>query len=460
MLRPEIEARLRDNAAVVEKAASAALRPDPRMKLSDWAAKYRVVAEDSSVLSGPWSNEVSPELVEIMDRLSPDDPCAEVKLAKCAQSGGSEVGGNWLCFIMHKTPGPAMYIGPTVAAAKDWRVEKLDPTIQVSDVLNPAKGGVVYAQKSRSGEGSTSARLRFRGGFILFAGANSAATLRQHSIRFMVRDDRSKWTKDAEGEGDPRSLSDQRLKTYRRFGLSKVFDISTPVAKGEDIDREYEASDKRRFYVACKNDDCGTIHDLVWEDIAREKTAPFRCRWYCPVCKTEHADSDKRVMKSLARGATWIPTIADADGVVPPKSMRRAEAAGWRAPFETRHDHSYVITGEITTFETWDELARQAERLRRLAADQDDPAAAEQLLRMAREYERLAALVKDEKADPTAARSRVGSALMVARLTKLDEAVLKCDASDARPTRPTRSCSADSRRWRCRCARTSDGSAD
>lgn len=359
MLRPEIEARLKDNAAVVDKAAAAALRPDPRMRVSEWAATHRVVAEDSSVLSGPWSNDVSPELTEIMDRLSPDDPCAEVKLTKCAQSGGSEVGGNWLGFIMHKTPRPAMYIGPTVKAAKDWRVEKLDTTIAVTDVLNPAKGGVVFSQKSRSGEGSTSERLRFKGGYILFAGANSAATLRQHSIRFMVRDDRSAWTKDAEGEGNPKTLSDARLKTYRRFGLSKVFDISTPVAKGEDIDHEYEASDKRRFYVACKNDACGTIHDLAWEDISREKAAPWRCRWYCPVCKTEHRDSDKPVMKAPARGATWIPCVPDADGVVPPKSMRREEAAAWRAPHEHRHDHSYAITGEITSFETWDELARQ-----------------------------------------------------------------------------------------------------
>lgn len=359
MQRAEIAARLKANAAVVVKAASSGLRPDPRMKLSAWAQDFRVVSEDSSVLSGSWRNDVSPELVEIMDRLPPDDPCAEVKLMKCAQSGGSEVGGNWLGYIMHKTPGPAMYIGPTVKAAKDWRVEKLDTTIAVTDVLNPAKGGVVYAQKSRNGEGSTTDRMRFKGGFILFAGANSAATLRQHSIRFMVRDDRSKWTKDAEGEGDPRKLSDQRLKTYRKYGLSKVFDISTPVDKGQDIDREYSASDQRRFYMACKNDACGHISDIVWEDIKRNKEAPFHCRWFCPACKTEHSDADKPVMKSLARGATWIPAIPDADGVVPPATMHRDDAEKWRTPHEMRHDHSYVITGEMTTFETWDELARQ-----------------------------------------------------------------------------------------------------
>ena len=358
-LREYSDARIKANGHIVETTAATALRPDPRKRVSEWAAEERVVSAEASVLPGPWSNDVAPELVEIMDRLSPDDPCENVIHVKCAQSGGSEVACNWIGYIAHKTPGPGMYVGPTVSAAKDWRVEKLDPTIAVTDVLNPLKGGVVSTQKSRSGEGSTASRLRFKGGYILFAGANSAATLRQHSIRFMVRDDRSAWTDNAEGEGDPKSLSDKRLKTYRRFGLAKVLDISTPVMKGADIDRDYMASDQRRFYMACKNDDCGMITDVRWEDIQKNKTPPYRCRWFCPSCKTGHIDADKPEMKSLARGACWIPTVPDADGVVPPLTMHRNEAAAWRAPHEARLDHSYSQTGEITSFETWDEIARQ-----------------------------------------------------------------------------------------------------
>lgn len=147
MLRSYSEQRIRANGQIVRKAAAAALRPDPRLRVSQWAAKHRVVSAESSVLPGPWNNDISPELVEIMDRLSPDDPCDTVTLIKCAQSGGSEVGCNWLGSIMHTTPGPAMYVGPTVKAAKDWRVEKLDPTVDATDVLNPGKGGVVRAQK-------------------------------------------------------------------------------------------------------------------------------------------------------------------------------------------------------------------------------------------------------------------------------------------------------------------------
>ena len=275
---------------------------------------------------------------------------------KASQSGGSAAAENWIGFIMHKAPGPAMYIGPTVKAAKDWRVEKLDPTIAATDVLNPLKGGVVSPQKSRSGDGSTADRVRFKGGFLLLAGANSAATLRQHSIRYMVRDDRGGWPADAEGEGDPKSLSDQRLKTYRSFGLSKVFDISTPVDKGSDIDREYEATDKRRYYVACLG--CGAISDLVWEDIAKNPDPPYHCRWRCPLCRREHVETDKPEMKRPERGACWIPTAPDANGVVPPKTIRPEEIARWRYRDCGRYTPGYHLTGEIAAFERWENIAK------------------------------------------------------------------------------------------------------
>lgn len=361
---PEVEARLRANAAVASTSLAAGFRPDPRMLVSEWAEEYRIVPDTGS-LPGEWSNKVAPYLVEIMDRLSPDDPCEGVVVMKPSQSGGSAVAENWLGFIMHMAPGPAMYIGPTVKAAKDWKVEKLDPTIEATDVLNPAKGGVVAPQRSRSGEGSTAERLKFRGAFLLFAGANSAATLRQHSIRYMVRDDRSGWTDDADGEGDPRSLSDKRLKTYRVFGMSKVLDISTPLYKGADIDRDYEAGDRRRWYAACKA--CGDLTDFDWEDVTRNEAQPYRCRVTCPSCGEIHTDSDREAMYDPDRGACWVPSAPDADGVVPPKTIARAEIGEWRDRHTGRYTPSYAITGLMSVFERWDMIAQEED------AAGDDP---------------------------------------------------------------------------------------
>jgi len=354
--RTDSDRRIRGNGRVVYRGAANGIRPDPQEKVSNWAEAFRIVPEIGAV-PGPWRNDVGPYLIEPMDALSPDDPCERVVIIKPSQSGGSAVGENWLGFIMHRAPGPTMYVGPTVQAAIDWYQEKLEPTINATPVLSPARGGTVAPKRSRSGEGSTTKRVRFAGGFLLLSGANSAATLRQHSIRYMVRDDRSAWTDNADGEGDPKDLSDARLKTFRVFGLAKVLDVSSPKLKGADIDADYELGDKRRYYMACKR--CGDLTDFVWEDIQKNDAAPFRCRLICPSCGMVHYEGDKANMISVASGACWIPTAPDADGEVPPKTIARGDIDAWRHRHTGRFIKSYAITGEFNIFERWDNLAQR-----------------------------------------------------------------------------------------------------
>lgn len=353
-LKTESDRRIKANGRAVYRGAAAGLRPDPNEKVSDWAERNRVVP-DMGALPGPWRNNVAPYLIEPMDALSPDDPCEEVSVEKPSQSGGSAIAENWLGFIMHRAPGPAMYVQATIKAAKDWVAEKLSPTITATPVLSPARGGVVAPQKSRSGEGTTSERIRFRGGYVLLAGANSAASLRQHSIRYMIRDDLSAWTDNADNEGNPRDLSEARLKTYKVFGLSKTLNVSSPKFKGADIDADYERGDRRRYYMACKG--CRSLVDLDWEDVQRNEAAPYRSHFICPRCGTEHYEGDKAFMVAPENGACWIPTAPDADGVVPPKVIAPHEVGAWRYRETGRFAKSYAITGVINTFERWDSIA-------------------------------------------------------------------------------------------------------
>jgi phage terminase large subunit GpA-like protein len=220
-------------------------------------------------------------------------------------------------------------------------------------------------QKSRSGEGSTSERIRFLGGFLNLAGANSAASLRQHSIRYMVRDDRSAWTDNADGEGDPKDLSDARLKTYRIFGMSKVYDVSSPKFEGADIDADYQRSDMRRFYMACKA--CGDLSDIVFEDLVHNDVAPYRTHFVCPSCGVEHFEHDKHEM---AAAGAWIPTRPDPEtGEVPPKTIAADEIEAWRSRDTGVHlIVGFVITGEMSVFERWDNLVARSKEAG------DDPA--------------------------------------------------------------------------------------
>ena len=92
------------------------LNREDRLKVSEWAAKYREI--DVSAIKGRWSNDVTPFLVEIMD--SVNDPYVEqVNIVKGAQLGGTEALINILLWIIDTNPSPTMIVYPDEELAKD-----------------------------------------------------------------------------------------------------------------------------------------------------------------------------------------------------------------------------------------------------------------------------------------------------------------------------------------------------
>ncbi len=83
----------------------AIFKPRPRLTVSQWAEKYRILPSDGSAEAGPWRNSRTPYLVEIMDALSANHPAKEVVLCKGAQLGGTEAGTNWLMYLIDQEPG-------------------------------------------------------------------------------------------------------------------------------------------------------------------------------------------------------------------------------------------------------------------------------------------------------------------------------------------------------------------
>src|SRR5512133_2645918 len=69
-------------------AAAAGARPDPLLTISEWADKYRTLAQRASAEPGPWRTDRTPYLREIMDCLSPSSPIERTIFVKGAQIGG------------------------------------------------------------------------------------------------------------------------------------------------------------------------------------------------------------------------------------------------------------------------------------------------------------------------------------------------------------------------------------
>jgi phage terminase large subunit GpA-like protein len=88
-----------------------------------------------------------------------------------------------------------------------------------------------------------------------------------------------------------------------------VFLASTPTIKGlSRIEREYEASDQRRYFVPCPH--CGERQYLTFERLRWEKGKPESAAYHCNGCEQPIAEHHKTMM--LAEGE-WRPTATPVD---------------------------------------------------------------------------------------------------------------------------------------------------
>lgn len=340
------------NAARIDKAMAGGLRPPPRIGVADWAAEYRKFGEDSAY-EGAWSRDTAPYLDEIMDRLSPFDPASVISIIKCAQSGGSASAENWIGYISDVAPGPLMYVQATITAAKDWLAEKFWPMVEATPRLNPDRRGTVNAKRAKQG-GSNALRVRFRrGGWMLIAGANSAATLRAHSIRYVIEDDLDQWPDDLDHQGSPEGMVTARLTTFTRQAIAKRLKISTATNKGASkIGHAYGLSDQARYYLKCRH--CASRFDPIWTDLKWPSGRPDQVELVAPCCGVPIAHWEKAMM---SRRDGWLATV-EIDGAKPARVLTEEEFQTWRARDVSAFQPGFHITGVVSAFLTWADLCK------------------------------------------------------------------------------------------------------
>jgi phage terminase large subunit GpA-like protein len=344
---------LEENAVRLSRAMAQGLKPPPRLSVSQWAEAYRVFGDETSH-RGPYRASTAPYLTEPLEKLSVYDPAEVVTVMKCAQSGGSVMAENWIGYIADLAPGPAMYVQATVGAAGDWSREKLQPMVNATPRLNSAAGGLILGASTKEAKGSTKLRLEFRrGGWLLLCGANSAASLRQHSIRYAIEDDLDQFPDDLDNQGSPETMVGARLRVYARQKMSKRLKISTPTIKGvSKIAAAYEISDQRRFYLTCPG--CGARFDPTFQDIHWERDNPESAVLSAPCCGQviEHWQKQK-----LLEGGRWLATC-EIDGNRPPRHMPADEFETWAGRHLAGRQPGYHVTGVISAFMTWAQLAK------------------------------------------------------------------------------------------------------
>ncbi|SDX80491.1 phage terminase large subunit family protein [Roseicitreum antarcticum] len=278
------------------------MRPDPDLTVSEWADAHRWLSSRAAAEPGRYRTARAPYLREIMDALSPRHPAQRISFMKAAQVGATEAGNNWIGFVIHHAPGPMLAVLPTVEMAKRTSRGRLDPLISESPVLR----ALVNPARSRDA-GNSMLSKEFQGGILVLTGANSATGLRSMPARYIFLDEVDAYPASADEEGDPVTLAEARTTTFSH--RRKVFMVSTPTIRGiSRIEREYEASDQRRYFVPCPH--CGAMQWLQFERLRWDKGRPDTASYHCEGCEKPIAEHHKTQM--LAAGE-WRATATSVD---------------------------------------------------------------------------------------------------------------------------------------------------
>jgi len=261
------------------------LVPPEDLTTSEWAEKYRVLAQESSAIPGRWHNEMTPYLREIMD-LAGSGTAKEIVIMSSAQVGKSECLLNIVGYYIDIDPGPSLLLQPTIQMAEDFSKGRLAPMFRNCAPLR----GKISEVRSRESS-NTILNKSYPGGNLVISGSNSPASLSSRPIRLLLIDEVDRMETTA--EGDPISLAEKRTITFHNRVVIKV---STPTVKDiSRIERAFNRSDKRFFYVPCPH--CGHEQVLKWKQVQWDKDngkhLPDTARYVCEACKEAITDGER-----------------------------------------------------------------------------------------------------------------------------------------------------------------------
>lgn len=272
------------------------LQKQEELTVSQWAEKYRIL-DESSNLSGRWSNDVAPYLIGIMDAIN-DDYIREIYLCKGSQLGGTEALINMLMYIIDKSPAPTMIVYPSDDLAKDISNDKLKPAFNL----------VPQVKRTFMENSSKELRLKFKTMVLYLRGAGSPSKLASKAIKYLFFDEIDKIGGASKKEASPYNLAMERIKTYK--AQSKVFACSTPTLATNYIWRLHDNADEvKHYFVPCPH--CGEMIELLWSQIKfdedEEKQLSFydrakTARYVCQSCGCIIKDKDK---PKMLRNGLW-----------------------------------------------------------------------------------------------------------------------------------------------------------
>ena len=279
-----------------------ALRRPPALTVSAWADAERLMPDGSR-----WRTDHVPYLRAIMDSFH-DPTITLIAMQKGNQLGGTEVLTNIIGYCAQYAQRRIMMAHPTIELGEAYVKDRLELMFHESAAL---RGLMTEGRRSKTGQRESTLRHKiFSRGWLVIAGANSPASMRQRTADLVMADDADGFPAVAGDEGDPFDLLVRRMV---RVADGKAYIVSTPTLKDGRIDTWYSKSDQRRFFVPCPR--CGRWDYLTWSDEAHfwvqmshkePETAHLVCPSAAGGCGAPIGDAERVAM---VRAGVWRPTV-------------------------------------------------------------------------------------------------------------------------------------------------------
>lgn len=252
------------------------LAPPLDLTVSEWADRFRFLSPESSAEPGKWKT--------LSFQREPMDCCSDIKVRRVVIKSATQMLKtatieNAIGYFAHQDPGPILVIEPGDGDAKGFSKERIAPMIRDTPVLRT----LFSESKSRDSANTITEKL-FPGGMLAITGGGSPRNVARRAVRILCCDEIDKYKPTA--EGNVVALARKRLATFRH--RAKEILTCSPTVEGSEIDRAYEASDKREFYIPCIF--CGAFQSLIgkwdrvrWDqakglsDEERARSAKYHC---------------------------------------------------------------------------------------------------------------------------------------------------------------------------------------
>jgi phage terminase large subunit GpA-like protein len=322
---------------------AALVRPPERLTVSQAAEKVRFLNNPGAYV-GPWSNSVTPYLVEPQDTLSSQDFTGMV-FAGPAQTGKTDMALNWLAHSVVYDPADMMIVQTSNTTARDFSIRRIDRLHRHS----PEVGRRLIPRKDADNKFDKS----YTSGMLLTLSWPTINELSGKPIPRLWLTDYDRMTQDVDGEGSPFDLARKRATTFGSFGMcaaesSPGFMVSDPKWKPttpheapptQGILSLYNRGDRRRWYWRCVMPKCGMAFEpdfslLNYPDSEDIMEAAEMATLRCPHCGTDYSHDPmdglpgKHEMNRNGRwikdGMTWTR-----EGEVLGKPIRSSIASFW-----------------------------------------------------------------------------------------------------------------------------------